>query len=187
MLQSGRIAPETPAKAPSGRGTKAASKKAPPEDPEANLQAVDSDAAEDFDAEPDLSEPGDDIDIVRRGLGLEESGNAPHDPHGEFTGKNLLYVAESVHDIAARVGRSEDDVRAALTRARTALFEARARRPRPHLDDKVLTAWNGLMIAAFARAARRGPAHRGGGGSRTQARRAADHRADRRGRSLMVN
>jgi uncharacterized protein YyaL (SSP411 family) len=34
------------------------------------------------------------------------------------------------------------------------LFEARGRRPRPHLDDKVLTAWNGLMIAAFARAAR---------------------------------
>ena len=34
------------------------------------------------------------------------------------------------------------------------MFEARAARPRPHLDDKVLTAWNGLMIAAFARAAR---------------------------------
>ena len=35
-----------------------------------------------------------------------------------------------------------------------AMFEARARRPRPHLDDKILTAWNGLMIAAFARGAR---------------------------------
>ena len=34
------------------------------------------------------------------------------------------------------------------------LFEARLRRPRPHLDDKVLTGWNGLMLAAFARAAR---------------------------------
>jgi uncharacterized protein YyaL (SSP411 family) len=34
------------------------------------------------------------------------------------------------------------------------MFEARVKRPRPHLDDKVLTAWNGLMIAAFARAAR---------------------------------
>ena len=97
---------------------------------------------------------GADIDIVRRGFGLEESGNAPHDPHGEFAGRNLLYVAESVHDIAIRTARTEDDVSAALQRARTAMFEARARRPRPHLDDKVLTAWNGLMIAAFARAAR---------------------------------
>src|SRR4029453_3853572 len=41
-----------------------------------------------------------------------------------------------------------------LMRARRLLFDARAARPRPHLDDKVLTGWNGLMIAAFARAAR---------------------------------
>jgi uncharacterized protein YyaL (SSP411 family) len=43
---------------------------------------------------------------------------------------------------------------AVLARARRTLFEARGWRPRPHLDDKVITAWNGLMIAAFARAAR---------------------------------
>ena len=43
---------------------------------------------------------------------------------------------------------------ACLGARETTLFEARAARPRPHLDDKVITAWNGLMIAAFARAAR---------------------------------
>jgi uncharacterized protein YyaL (SSP411 family) len=42
----------------------------------------------------------------------------------------------------------------ALDRARTTLLAARTRRARPHLDDKVITAWNGLMIAAFARAGR---------------------------------
>jgi uncharacterized protein YyaL (SSP411 family) len=97
---------------------------------------------------------GHDIDILRRGFGLEPSGNAPHDPHGELSGKNLLYVAESVHDIAIRTARSEHEVSEVLARARQAMFEARARRPRPHLDDKVLTAWNGLMIGALARAAR---------------------------------
>jgi uncharacterized protein YyaL (SSP411 family) len=39
-------------------------------------------------------------------------------------------------------------------RARVTLYEVRRQRPRPHLDDKVLAGWNGLMIAAFARAAR---------------------------------
>ena len=97
---------------------------------------------------------GDDIDIARRRFGLEAAGNAPHDPHGEFTGMNLLYVAEPVHDIAIRTGRQESDVQAAIDRIRQTLLTARAARPRPHLDDKVLTAWNGLMIGAFARAAR---------------------------------
>ena len=97
---------------------------------------------------------GDDVEIVRRGFGLEESGNAPHDPHGEFAGRNILYVAESVHDIAIRTRRTEAEVQGALDRTKAAMFAARAGRPRPHLDDKVLTAWNGLMIAALARAAR---------------------------------
>jgi hypothetical protein len=97
---------------------------------------------------------GPDIDVVRRGFGLESAGNAPHDPHGEFTGRNLLYVAEPVHDIAIRTKRSAAEVAEILARARAVMFSARQRRPRPHLDDKVLTAWNGLMIAAFARGAR---------------------------------
>jgi RNA polymerase primary sigma factor len=64
-------AKSAPAKAPSGRGTKAASKKAAPEDPEATVEALDSDTAEDFDAEPDL-EPGDDIEIDAADLSLDD-------------------------------------------------------------------------------------------------------------------
>ena len=97
---------------------------------------------------------GDDAPIVRRRFGIEDAGNALADPQGEFQGQNLLYVAQSIPDIAARTGRTAADVAEVLTRAREKLFEARARRPRPHLDDKVITAWNGLMIAAFARAGR---------------------------------
>ena len=45
---------------------------------------------------------GEDAALARRRFGIEAGGNAPNDPHGEFTGKNLLYVSESVEDIAAR-------------------------------------------------------------------------------------
>ena len=92
--------------------------------------------------------------MVRRRFGVEPEGNAPDDPHGEFTGQNVLYTAASVEEIAAATGRSADSVVETLARARQVLFEARAKRPRPHLDDKVLTSWNGMMIAALARAAR---------------------------------
>ena len=101
---------------------------------------------------------GPDAEIVKLRFGIQPDGNAPEDPHGEFAGKNLLYTARSFDDIAKLTGRSPDAVAAVLDRARPALLKARLARPRPHLDDKVLAAWNGLMIAAFARAARILPA-----------------------------
>jgi uncharacterized protein len=97
---------------------------------------------------------GDDADIVRKRFGIEPGGNAPHDPQQEFTGKNILYVDQPIEDIAIRTSRPADEVMEVLARARKVLFDLRAGRPRPHLDDKILTAWNGLIIAALARAAR---------------------------------
>jgi uncharacterized protein YyaL (SSP411 family) len=70
--------------------------------------------------------------------GMEPDGNVQNDPHHEFTGRNILFQAHAEPDTAD---------------AEKILFEARAKRPRPHLDDKILTAWNGLMISAFAKAA----------------------------------
>jgi uncharacterized protein YyaL (SSP411 family) len=97
---------------------------------------------------------GDEAPVAAKRFGVEPHGNALADPQGEFTGQNILYVAQPIEDVAARTGKTVDEVMTALGRARQVLFEARAQRPRPHLDDKVITAWNGLMIAAFARAAR---------------------------------
>ena len=97
---------------------------------------------------------GEDAAVARRRFGIEPGGNAPEDPQGEFIGKNLLYIAQPIADIAKRAEQPEAAVMDALGRIRARLFEARATRPRPHLDDKVLTAWNGLMIAALARAGR---------------------------------
>ena len=97
---------------------------------------------------------GDDAVVVKLRFGIEPDGNAPIDPQQEFTGKNLLYVARSVDDIAKETGRTSADIVGTLNSTRQVLFRARLDRPRPQRDDKVLTAWNGLMIAAFARMAR---------------------------------
>jgi uncharacterized protein YyaL (SSP411 family) len=95
-----------------------------------------------------------DFDVFRYRFGIRPDGNAPEDPHQEFTGKNLLYVASTIEEVADRTGQSQDEVESSLQRSRMILFQQRLSRPRPHLDDKVLTGWNGLMLAAFAKAAR---------------------------------
>jgi hypothetical protein len=97
---------------------------------------------------------GDDARIVRLRFGIEPDGNAPHDPQQEFTGKNLLYVARSIDEIAKETNKAPGDVVDVLHGARLKMFKERLGRPRPQRDDKVLAAWNGLMIAAFARLAR---------------------------------
>jgi len=71
-------------------------------------------------------------------FGVKANGNVDEDPHGEFTGRNILYQAQEGPPDQQSV---------------TKLLEARSRRPRPHLDDKILTGWNGMMISAFAKGA----------------------------------
>ncbi len=80
--------------------------------------------------------PGDAARFARW-YGVESGGNVASDPHNEFRGRNILFEAETPPPEAAAM--------------RTRLLEARSRRPHPHLDDKILTAWNGLMISAFAK------------------------------------
>jgi len=93
--------------------------------------------------------------LFNRFYGVEEEGNSPagSDPHGELTGKNTLVVRMTIGDVAKFFRQTEAGVSASLAESRKKLFDARAKRPRPHLDDKIITAWNGLMISAFARAA----------------------------------
>jgi uncharacterized protein YyaL (SSP411 family) len=75
--------------------------------------------------------------------GVRPKGNVSEDPHGEFTEKNILHLQESL----------DDDKESELQPIKSALLAIRSKRVRPHLDDKILTAWNGLMISAFAKAA----------------------------------
>jgi uncharacterized protein YyaL (SSP411 family) len=85
--------------------------------------------------------------------GVSESGNVAEDPHAEFTGRNILYRARTVEETANHFGTDAVTVRAAVERAVPILLERRGTRPRPHLDDKVLAAWNGMMLSAFAKGA----------------------------------
>jgi uncharacterized protein YyaL (SSP411 family) len=93
--------------------------------------------------------------VFRRVYGVEEDGNSPagSDPHGELKGKNTLIVRMKSADATKFFKKTEAEIEQSLADSRRKLFDIRAKRPRPHLDDKIITAWNGLMISAFARAA----------------------------------
>jgi uncharacterized protein YyaL (SSP411 family) len=87
--------------------------------------------------------------------GVQPHGNAPEgsDPQDEFRGKNILIERHTIPETAKHFKKSEDEVRQSLARSREKLLSIRTKRPRPHLDDKIIAAWNGLMISAYARAA----------------------------------
>ena len=80
-----------------------------------------------------------DADRFCRRYGVEENGNVSEDPHQEFPGKNILFQALPLE------GNLDDAIAKLIVRRNT--------RVRPHLDDKILTSWNGLMISAFAKGA----------------------------------
>lgn len=93
--------------------------------------------------------------IFRYAYGARRDGNArpESDPHGELGGTNTLFRAYSPKKTAEFFKLEEAEVTKLLEEGRKRLFEARGKRPRPHLDDKVITAWNGLMISGLAKSA----------------------------------
>ncbi|MCI0694818.1 thioredoxin domain-containing protein [candidate division KSB1 bacterium] len=84
--------------------------------------------------------------------GVKQSGNVTSDPHQEFVMENILFVAHTPEETAKQFGHSVEKVKSILSASREKLFRAREKRPKPHLDDKILVSWNGLMISAFVRA-----------------------------------
>lgn len=87
-------------------------------------------------------------------FGVAASGNAISDPHGEFEKKNVLYIAHSAQDAASHFKKPVAEIERIIKASKEKVFDARSRRPRPHLDDKILTDWNGLAISSFAFASR---------------------------------
>src|SRR3989440_4166137 len=101
------------------------------------------------------AELGDDSALFKFHYGVQAHGNAPEgsDPQDEFRGKNILIERHTIAETAKHFKKSENEVRQSLGRGREKLLSLRNKRPRPHLDDKIIAAWNGLMISAYARGA----------------------------------
>ncbi len=106
------------------------------------------------------------VDEVRKALSEEEAGlflevyafkaagNFHDEATGRQTGANIPHLEKSLAAWAGEYGMAEEELAARLEAAREKLFAARENRPRPLRDDKILTDWNGLMIAALSKAAR---------------------------------
>ncbi len=94
------------------------------------------------------------VSIAEAAFGVAEQGNFEEEASGKRNGANVLHRPVPIGALAHDFGLTEKEVKERLETARKLLFEARSARIRPLLDDKILTDWNGLTIAALARAAR---------------------------------
>ena len=98
---------------------------------------------------------GEDGALIAAHFGCADGGNvaAELDPQGELRGKNILVQRGSLDETARQFGLTPEETNARLIAALEKLRAARVERPRPLLDDKIVTANNGLMISALARGA----------------------------------
>jgi hypothetical protein len=87
-----------------------------------------------------------DSPIILRHFGVTDTGN--------FEGRNILRIAEPIERLAPALKMKVPRLRERIDRARARMYDARLARPAPHTDTKIITAWNGLMISAFARGSR---------------------------------
>ncbi len=86
--------------------------------------------------------------------GATPTGNFEIEASGEQSSSNILHLSSSIDDFAKRKGIDAAELRTRLAAMRNKLLEIRQARSYPHLDDKVLSAWNGLMIDGLAHAGR---------------------------------
>lgn len=103
--------------------------------------------------EIDAALGADDAAFFNAHFGVRDGGNVEHDPMNEFPGQNVLMQQRPLAETARAQKLTPDQAVEKLLSCFTKLREIRAKRPRPHLDDKVITAWNGLMISALAKGA----------------------------------
>jgi len=92
-------------------------------------------------------------DLAVRLFNISADGNFADEVIGRKTGRNILQLTRSIEKLASHLNMSVPDLRARIEEIQEELFAYREKRIHPHKDDKILTNWNGLMIAALAKGA----------------------------------
>ena len=94
------------------------------------------------------------LDVFCDYFSIKEAGNISResDPHGELTNKNVLIVYGTEEETMSKFGINKEQFDLIISDCINILYEARSKRPRPHLDTKMLCSWNGLIIAGLAQA-----------------------------------
>ncbi|XP_067672484.1 spermatogenesis-associated protein 20-like [Haliotis asinina] len=105
---------------------------------------------------PDRLEGHDDkteAHLFSRYYNTQDSGNVDpyQDPHDELKMQNVLIVRDDIEKVAEVFNLSVETAEEVLQKCRDVLFNVRLKRPKPHLDNKMVAAWNGLMISGYAR------------------------------------
>ena len=95
-----------------------------------------------------------DAELIITTFNTRKSGNFTEEAGGHQTGANILHMKKSFSEIAPSYDISEKEFTEKIEKTRITLFNEREKRIHPYKDDKILTDWNGLMIAAFSMAGR---------------------------------
>lgn len=98
--------------------------------------------------------PSEQADMICKAYGISSEGNYIEEISGIPTKENILHLIRPLEETARELGLSLNELKAKLEASRQTLFAGREKRVHPAKDDKVLTDWNGLMIAALSKASR---------------------------------
>jgi len=98
--------------------------------------------------------PREEADLIINVFHVEKRGNFLEEATGERKGANILHLKRSLSEVASDLKMAEKNLQDRLEAARQKLFAVREERIHPYKDDKILTDWNGLMIAALAKGSR---------------------------------
>ena len=96
---------------------------------------------------------GEEVNLAAKVFNIEKDGNFGEGATGKRTSVNILHLRKSLGELASELNLSQQDLQKRLEAIRQKLFAYREKRVHPIKDDKILTDWNGLMVAAFAKGA----------------------------------